>query len=109
MVFETTRKVAIAANGVSIAPIYEIETERDFVQPMERLLDRFHGKSAPFKCVNKEVHRASFENQCVKIDFKVDLTTFKYSIASDYVSAVGFGAEELYQDMIKLVQYIYGF
>lgn len=109
MVFNSTKvSVNVVANGVSIAPIDKIETERDFVQPMQRLLDRFFGKSSPFTCVSKEANRASFESQCIKIDFEVDLTTFKYSITSNYVSAVGFGASELYQDMIKLVDDING-
>ena len=109
MVFNSTKvSVNVVANGVTVAPIDEIETECDFVQPMQRLLDRFHGKSAPFECVSKDANRASFENQCVKIDFEVDLTTFQYSITSNYVSAVGFGARKLYQDMIKIVDNIYG-
>jgi hypothetical protein len=109
MIFNSINvNVAVNGKSVSIAPIDKIETERDFVQPMQRLLDRFHGKSSPFKCVSKEVHRASFESQDVKIDFKVDLTTFQYRITSNYISAVGFGASELYQDMIKLVDDIYG-
>jgi hypothetical protein len=110
MVFNSTRKVNVLANGdgVKIAPIYEIETERDFVQPMQRLLDRFHGKSAPFTCVSKAANRASFDNKSVKIDFEVDLATFQYSITSDFVSAAGFGAGELYSDMIKIVLHIYG-
>lgn len=109
MIFNSTKvSVNVVANGVTIAPIDKIETERDFVQPMQRLLDRFHGKSSPFTCVSKEANRASFESQCVKIDFEVDPVTFQYRITSTYVSAVGFGASALYQDMIKLVDNIYG-
>lgn len=108
MIFNSTKvSVNVVANGVTIAPIDKIETERDFVQPMQRLLDRFL-KCSPAKCVSKEANRATFESQNYKIDFEVDPTTFQYRITSDYVSAVGFGASELYQDMIKLVDNING-
>lgn len=107
MVFNSTKvSVNVVANGVSIAPIDKIETERDFVQPMQRLLGRFL-KCETFKCVS-EANRATFESHNYKIGFEVDPTTFKYSITSDYVSAVGFGASELYQDMTKLVDNING-
>lgn len=108
MIFNSTKvSVNVVANGVTIAPIDEIETERDFVQPMLRLFDRFL-KSSPAKCVSKEANRATVESRNYKIDFEVDPVTFQYSLTSDKVSAVGFGASELYQDMIKLVDDING-
>lgn len=109
MIFNSTKvSVNVVANGVSIAPIDVIETERDFVQPMQRLLGRFL-KCETFKCVSsKEANRATFESHNYKIGFEVDPATSQYSITSDYVSAVGFGASELYQDMIKLVDNING-